>query len=1369
MNSYYGPCDTLPSTAGPSGTYLEGGYDANAFSVQVTGGATPQSGTVPQPGNTTSEPGKSAIVGDPINAQTRSLYSEFPLFDLGGPFPVNFQLAYQSYAASGETGFFQAIPRISRKSTDSLSVTGWGDGLDTLAFEKDTTGQWQNSATAIYRYGLQETAGAGGWFYLMDPSDQTVYIFEKNSLADDDTNQVARLRYQLDRNGNQISHTYSCWDCAPGTTIISDGLGRQITLSVSAGGYLTSVSDGSRSYSLGYNASGQLINIFDPKGGMTLFEYSTTSGSLTKQTYPIGNSPFTQVYESPDNGQVQTQTDAFGNTTALSTKSSAGQAGDQVVETRPDGTQVVYQHATQGSSPVSIQYPDGNTATFTVNTKDQIVGITDRMGDSTAVTFHDETGFQASLTNAMGHTLSHTYLPQNQSFSNPGGGQDFSFTFYNLSRTDYPDGSFETFDYDANGNLAAHTDRQGQTTSFLCNAKGQILTITNAAGGKQTFSYNSDGTMAGSSDSDIGDIAYSYDSLKRLVTIAGPGPGQITITYDSMDQITAVMDENGHSFQYAYDANGNLIQVTDALGNTTQYAYDLMDRINQVTDRSGNAAFLARNFRGQVTQSTDANKNQTDFAFDTRGWVTGMIRNGKTYSITRDDEGIPTGYITPAGLLFQEQTDKLGFLTSITLPGGETAQIDRDPMSRIIGITDPSGYQTLYGYDAEDRLCNVTLPDGNSVTYGRNVLGNLSSITDLNGQNWQFSHTAMGRLMSWTDPLSRTVSYTLDTAGRPKTADFFDGTTETRSYDNAGNMIQRVYSDGTNLSYTYDDMDNLTSTDNLSLTRDNEERVIGTTFSGQTFGTTYDAGGRTVTATYPGFTVSYTYNEDDLLSGVSDSFGNQINFIYDGDGRLTSLNRSNGINAAMLWNVDGRMSNLQDGGLISLQYTYDALGRMLAADGTWPLEITPHMKGLSPLNFSVDAASQITSSGYAYDNRGRTVSLPGHSLTWDAAERLIGIDSIGLGYNGLGEIISRTENGTSTFFFHNHGLSLNPLVAEQQNGQFTRFYVYTPCGRLLYSISPQDGNAVHFYHYDHMGSTLALSNGSGSFTDRYVYSPYGELLSHTGGSDQPFTYVGMLGVRQEGDLFQMRLRYYDPTTARFLSREPVWPLITNPKFLNPYQYAAQSPLLFVDPLGTVADIVIEWGILILDALDPKNHTEGVVMGTWGDYIWNTANYREMYDLYQDMAQRKVEREGKIILERQQKAYKRRLRMHGYRNLQNKPMVKRARQMNQVKRIIRQSKPASDAGRKLAEIAEGTEITYKKGSIQDQLNQRTKMYNKIFQGDFTDVDQRSENQETSPSRSFDNSPGTPAQEPSIIDKIKQRTKMYNKIFQNSGYE
>jgi RHS repeat-associated protein len=81
------------------------------------------------------------------------------------------------------------------------------------------------------------------------------------------------------------------------------------------------------------------------------------------------------------------------------------------------------------------------------------------------------------------------------------------------------------------------------------------------------------------------------------------------------------------------------------------------------------------------------------------------------------------------------------------------------------------------------------------------------------------------------------------------------------------------------------------------------------------------------------------------------------------------------------------------------------------------------------------------------------------------------------------------------------------------------------------------------------------------------------MLGHTGKSTQPFTFTGKWGVRQESaTLYHMRARYYDTTTARFISRDPIGAQIADAKEINPYMYGIGNPLVYIDPIG--ADIIV---------------------------------------------------------------------------------------------------------------------------------------------------------------------------------------------------
>jgi RHS repeat-associated protein len=129
-----------------------------------------------------------------------------------------------------------------------------------------------------------------------------------------------------------------------------------------------------------------------------------------------------------------------------------------------------------------------------------------------------------------------------------------------------------------------------------------------------------------------------------------------------------------------------------------------------------------------------------------------------------------------------------------------------------------------------------------------------------------------------------------------------------------------------------------------------------------------------------------------------------------------------------------------------------------------------------------------------------------------------------------------------------------------------RYYIYTPAGTLLHMIDAAS-QSRRFYHFDETGSTVLLTDDSGAVTDSYGISAYGESVTHSGPSDNPFTWQGQFGVMQEGStsLYYMRERYYDSATARFLSPDPI--VSNDPLEINPYQFARMDPVNVEDPTG----------------------------------------------------------------------------------------------------------------------------------------------------------------------------------------------------------
>jgi RHS repeat-associated protein len=101
---------------------------------------------------------------------------------------------------------------------------------------------------------------------------------------------------------------------------------------------------------------------------------------------------------------------------------------------------------------------------------------------------------------------------------------------------------------------------------------------------------------------------------------------------------------------------------------------------------------------------------------------------------------------------------------------------------------------------------------------------------------------------------------------------------------------------------------------------------------------------------------------------------------------------------------------------------------------------------------------------------------------------------------------------------------------------------------------------------DGQNNVRLLTDANGAITDQYRYDAYGNLLSSQGTTVNPYRYTGQQLDSLTG-LYDLRARYYDPTSGRFLSRDTAGIDVSNPVEVNRYSYAQDDPINLIDPSG----------------------------------------------------------------------------------------------------------------------------------------------------------------------------------------------------------
>lgn len=472
-------------------------------------------------------------------------------------------------------------------------------------------------------------------------------------------------------------------------------------------------------------------------------------------------------------------------------------------------------------------------------------------------------------------------------------------------------------------------------------------------------------------------------------------------TYDpKLGNVLTETNPNKLTTQNIYDGMGRLIKTITADSNwvTTEYlkctsTYNcppLAKHLIAVKSSTGPPVIkyydlLNREIRSEIT-GFNGQKVFTDVIYNSKGLVTHQSKpyfknDNSIYARTYYDIiGRTTSTISPGNIIDSVIYD--GRTTTAINSLGQKKTVIKNAKELPVTIIDNQGNPLKYDYDAAGRLIKITDPKGNTIITKYDIHGNKVEQQDPDLGTYRYYTNGFGELVSHTDSKNNTVSFEYDSLSRWTKRTETEGIT-TRVFDTKPNgigLLAKVESyNNYYATYAYDKYGRVIA---------DTQRIDGEIYS---YKTAYDSLGRVINTTYPsGFSVNNIYNPHGYLTRINNGKTNQMiwsAFVVNAKGEMEQQYFGNGTLIKKkydpLTDFLTQITTTKDTNTLQNEYyTYNTLGTLLQRKDV----------------------IQNKQEDFLYDDLNRLVK-----------SQVLGMDSITVGYDVLGNITKKSDVGTYTY------------------------------------------------------------------------------------------------------------------------------------------------------------------------------------------------------------------------------------------------------------------------------------------------------------------------------------------------------------------
>ncbi|OCZ52662.1 RHS repeat-associated core domain-containing protein [Acinetobacter seifertii] len=883
-----------------------------------------------------------------------------------------------------------------------------------------------------------------------------------------------------------------------------------------------------------------------------------------------------------------------------------------------------YEYDTQGNLIKAIDQ-NGHTRTYEYNHFHQLTRYTDRTGRGQNIRYESTEAKAKAVEEWADDGSFHTKLkwhPRLRQVAVYDAYDVPTYYYFDLNgftyRTRLADGRESWYSRDGQKRITRQIDFEGRETQQEYNDQDQLVKIVQPNGGIIRFAYNEQG---------------------NLVEIKDPEGSIWKREYDENGNLSKEINPLGHITQYKYNNDNQLVEVVDAKGGVKKIQYNELGQMISYTDCSGNSSIWEYDEDGALTAQQTANNKVVQYFYSTKGRDNGQLQSiiypdGLKEYFEHDEEGRLLKHINTKGLVTEYKYNQVGLLEQRIDADRYSVTYQWDKQGRIQKLINQNQAEYLFGYNPYGYLIREQAFDGEEKHYSYNENGRLFQIRQPNiltefdyyadGQIASKSFTHLHTGQKQTEQFDYNLNSQLSRASNEVSQiDFYRNALgqlvrehqhykipELKpltavlhyEYDELGNLIKTIRPDGHTLNHLVYGSGHiyaigLNNQEVASFQRDDLHRETTRLLANGLIQTKqYNDVGllssqfiqpEQETQDYLQYQVyrHYQYDQNYLLSQVEDSRLGKLNYQYDPIGRL--------IAAQSLHKTES--------------FNFDPAGNLIDSDSVVsPAQIKNNLiKGYKGKHYQYDAQGNVTEIIQAGKNL---------KLTWDNQNRLIRSDNNGLvteyGYDVFGRRLYKKTARALTLFGWDGDLMIWESFKSAQMS-YTKHYIYEPNSfvpllqagykdfiQLIetpdyqeyqtkpYSIYKDpvwnsttrkkraDVEQITFYHCDQVGTPQTMTNTRGECVWEIIQDTWGTALEIKAvNQDNPFEQNNLRFQGQyydhETELHYNRYRYYESHSARYMSKDP----IGLEGGMNSSSYVS-DPTQWVDPYGLSPDISI---------------------------------------------------------------------------------------------------------------------------------------------------------------------------------------------------